>query len=84
MAELIISAQDIQGAIENYVSSLEVGVGAPAPAGQKLPGGHADAVVFAEPEGQKKPAAQGVGEELPAGHAEPAGHIITCVVPEGQ
>ncbi len=27
MAELIISAQDIQGAIENYVSSLEVGTG---------------------------------------------------------
>ena len=27
MAELTISAQDIQGAIENYVSSLEVGIG---------------------------------------------------------
>ena len=27
MAELTISAQDIQGAIQNYVSSLEIGTG---------------------------------------------------------
>jgi hypothetical protein len=31
----------------------EQGVGAPAPAGQKLPAGHSDAVVFAEPGAQK-------------------------------